>query len=137
MGAKLIAVIERKVKFHGFVKDPQQFLLQSDISSRYEGSPNVLLEAMACGLPAICFNCPGGEAKAIVRNNVDGLLVAPEDVNALATAMDRLMSDDAERMRIGTNALEVKERFATGRIVSMWDEIIGYVTRRVEFYSSM
>ena len=119
------------MKYHELVKDPQIYLLQSEmffLSSRNEGFPNAMLGAMACGLSAICIDCPSGP-REIIRNGFNGILTPPEDVDALATVLDRLISDDAER---GTNTLEVKERFATGRIVFMWDGIIGNVTNQVE-----
>jgi glycosyltransferase involved in cell wall biosynthesis len=111
----------------GSTKQVAACLRQGDLfvlPSRTEGFPNALTEAMACGLPVIATNC-GGAIEDIVRNDENGILVPPDDVDALATAMDRIMSNPQERARLAARAPEVAERFSLERVLELWDKAIG------------
>ncbi len=115
-----------RVWLAGKVPHPSQVLGQADLfvlSSRFEGFPNALMEAMACKLAVISTDCPSGP-RNIVRDGMDGLLIPTDDVNALAKSMDHLMADPMERQRLGDSATEVVERFNLEKIMSMWDEVV-------------
>ena len=114
------------VRFRGLTDDPYQVLRGSDLyilSSRAEGFPNALVEAMACGLPVISTEF-GGAARDIVQDGVNGLLVPSEDPQAMAAAMVRLMRDPEERRRLGARAMEVVQRYSTDRVVALWEEAV-------------
>jgi GalNAc-alpha-(1->4)-GalNAc-alpha-(1->3)-diNAcBac-PP-undecaprenol alpha-1,4-N-acetyl-D-galactosaminyltransferase len=124
--------IGQRLILDGLVRSPLDALQAADLfvlSSRFEGFPNVLLEAMTCGLAVISFNCPSGPSE-IIRNSIDGILVSPGDVGALVNAMDLLMGNDLERHRLGDNAVEVTERFSVPRIMAMWDQVLSIATKR-------
>jgi glycosyltransferase involved in cell wall biosynthesis len=114
------------VRFPGTVADPTPALRGADLfvlSSRFEGFPNALLEAMALGLPVIATDCASGPGR-IVRDDVDGLLVPSEDATALAAAMAALMDDEPRRLRLASRAVDVNKRFEVGRIMGIWDSVI-------------
>lgn len=89
------------------------------LSSAAEGFPNVLLEAMGSGLAAAAFACPAGPSD-LIEDGANGVLVPPLDGARLAAAMDRLMSDAAERGRLGKAALQVREVYPVDRIADLW-----------------
>ena len=73
------------------------------LSSRWEGFPNSLVEAMALGVPPVAYNCPGG-AGEIIDHARSGLLCAPESVSDLSAAMVRVAGDAELRSRLAAGA---------------------------------
>ena len=99
------------VRFEGEQADVKSFLRDSSVfvlSSLWEGLPYTILEAMAAGLPVVSTNVGG--CPELVEPEVTGLLVPPRDGHALAEAMLRLWTQDAERVRFGAAGAQRAKR---------------------------
>jgi len=118
--------VSERVRLPGVVANPFVTLKRADLfvlPSRSEGFGNALVEAMACGLPVIATRC-WSRPPGIVRHDVDGLLVPPEDVDALGAAMADLMSDRQRRGRLASEAVEAAKRFDLDRVIQTWDKLL-------------
>lgn len=94
------------------------------LSSRFEGLPMVMIEAMAHALPVVAFDCPTGP-RDVITDGVDGLLVPPRDVDALAGALSRLIDDRELRRRMGEAAARTARDYAPGTVTPLWERLFG------------
>jgi GalNAc-alpha-(1->4)-GalNAc-alpha-(1->3)-diNAcBac-PP-undecaprenol alpha-1,4-N-acetyl-D-galactosaminyltransferase len=93
------------------------------MTSRYEGFPNALLEAMGVGLPCIVFDCPSGP-REISRNGKDAVLIPLDDQAGLVAALAKLMGDEELRNSLGDQARDsVLSRFSLAAAIGNWDRL--------------
>jgi glycosyltransferase involved in cell wall biosynthesis len=97
------------------------------LSSRFEGLPMVLLEAMTAGLPAVAFDCPTGPGQ-IIAHDRSGLLVPEQDVAALAAGICELIEDPARRRAMGAAARADAERYSIVGVRRRWEELFAELT---------
>lgn len=120
------AGLQARVSMPGRVGNVGDWYASADIyvlSSRFEGLSNTLLESLASGLAAVCFDCDTGP-REVVRDGTDGVLVRPNgDVAAMAAALSALMDDDATREALAQRAIEARERFSAQRVLGMWQQL--------------
>ncbi|MDY6861609.1 MAG: glycosyltransferase, partial [Thermodesulfobacteriota bacterium] len=118
--------IKEYVYFPGKIVNPFSVLVHCDLfvlSSLYEGFPNALLEAMACGLPVISFDCPSGPSE-IIQNEINGLLVPAENKDALEKALDKMMQNEELRKKLGRQAIKVYDKYTPKKIMPMWEKLL-------------
>ena len=116
--------VGNRVEWAGFAANPEDYLCRAGLfvmASHHEGFPCALQEAMACGLPVLSYDCPGG-IREILRDGRDGVLVPPGDIGQLGKAMASLIENPDRRAKQGEAALAVRERYSIDRIMQIWDD---------------
>lgn len=118
--------VTEDVGFVGFQDNPYQFMSRATVfvlSSLWEGFPNVVAEAMACGAPVVSFDCDSGP-REIVRDGVSGVLVPVGDAAQLAGAIERVLADPELRASLRREALRDVERFSLPTVIERYAAVL-------------
>lgn len=124
---KLLKLVEEldlkdKVIFVDFQSNPYNFMKNSSLfvlSSRYEGFPNVLMEAMICGKAVVAFDCPTGPNE-IIKNGIDGILIDKIDEQLLSSKLENLLLDDDKIKIFQSNAIIKSNQYSFDKIANAW-----------------
>lgn len=128
---KLLDIDVTRCHLYGPITEVKKEYLQSSLfvlPSRYEGFGLVLIEAMACGLPVVSFDCENGP-RNIIRDGQNGFLVQPFDVDTFAGRLLTLIRDEELRYKMGAEARQSSRQYQIEDIALRWkslfEEVMG------------
>jgi glycosyltransferase involved in cell wall biosynthesis len=125
--------LQQRVLMLGAVGNLHHWYSAADVfvfSSRFEGLPCVLLEAMAYGLPVVSFACKTGPAE-IIEHGVNGLLVPVGNTTAFTQELSRLIEDKKLRQQLATKAVEVRKKYSMEIIYSQWLQLFTKLAKKL------
>jgi glycosyltransferase involved in cell wall biosynthesis len=117
--------IRNRIHFLGFRNDVEELMKTHSIlimSSRSEGFPMSLTEAMSMGCPPVSFDIVTGP-REIINNGIDGIIVENQNCEALALGMERMIVDEEFRKEAGLNAIRNIKRFSAEYICTQWENL--------------
>ena len=117
--------LESNIRFLGFQKNPYSYIKGADLfilSSRWEGFPNVIVEAMTCGVPVLATDCLYGP-NVILENGKHGWLVPNEDEAALTEKTDYLIRNQQELLRIKNSMPSRVQEFNAKKIIKEYEKL--------------
>ena len=122
---KALGIDDNRCHLNGPTSNVQHEYINSSIfvfSSRFEGFGMVLVEAMACGLPVVSFDCPCGP-KDIIKDGEDGILVENGNIELLASSLSILINDESLRKSMSKAGQKNAQRFNIVHIAEQWRDL--------------
>lgn len=124
--------IDNSVVFFSPTPQIQERLLDASIyvmTSRFEGLPMTLIEAMSLGLPLVSFDCKTGP-KDVIKNGYNGFLIHEGDIKSLAEYLMKLMKDEDLRLKMGHNSKIEGEKYSHEHIAELWENLFNNLIAR-------
>lgn len=118
--------LEQNIFLRGKEKNIQEKYLESSIylmTSRYEGMPMVLLEAMSCGLPIVSFDCPCGP-KDLIMNNQNGFICKFGDIDSMVNKIILLIENEEKRKQFGKNSKICSREYLEDKVMKKWKNLL-------------
>lgn len=122
----------KKIEFIGFRTDIHDYMESCEVfclSSRIEGMPMVLLEALNLGCACVAFDCVTGPAE-MIEDGMTGLLVKNQDINELAIKLDQIITEEKLRNKFHKNAPMSIGRFSTENVLNMWYQMFNELKKK-------
>ncbi len=105
------------------------------MTSRWEGFPLVLLEAQACGLPVVSFDCPTGPAQ-VLSDGVNGYLISAFDQERMVERLLELIDNRARRSDFSQQAVVNADKYSVDNVARRWRSVFETSRKRVHAYSA-
>jgi len=118
--------LTKRVELVGMTQDVEYYYKKASIfvlSSRTEGFPGVLCEAMGYGCAVLSFDCPSAPSE-IISSEVDGILVEAENIDSLSNEIEKLVSSSTKREALGNNAKKIVNKLSIDKVTKKWLEVI-------------
>lgn len=119
--------LDDRVIFKGLVKDVPNAIKDSRLflmTSDFEGMPNALIEAMACGLPCVSTDCSPGGASELIQSGKNGVIVPCGDAKAIASAIVDLLRNPEQAESLGVEAQRIVEKLSPANIYGQWENYV-------------
>lgn len=123
--------VEDSVEFLGFRKDIEKLYQKASVfvlSSRYEGFGLVLIEAMSQGCACVACDYKGRQ-REIIQDDSQGLCCEPDNVDALAEAINKMVADDEYRESVRKNAIERSKYYSLGNTMDRWENLLNQLVK--------
>ena len=117
--------LEDKVEFTGFRKDVKEIMAKSDIyilTSRHEGLPMVLIEAMSQGMACIAYDCVSGPSE-IISHGENGLLVNDQNMEEMVIKLSELINNEELRKSLMANTTKSLDKFSLENVGRKWEKL--------------
>lgn len=121
--------IENKVEFLGEVKDIKHYMQKASVfvlTSRWEGLPMVLIEAMSQGLPCVAYDCFTGPAE-IITNGKDGILVNDQNKEDFGQELIYLLNDKDKQLSLSKEAILKVKKYDVNTILDKWEDLLNKI----------